>query len=45
MKALVHTTFANIIPYFLAGFVAFGLLRYFFFRAKLDNPEAQGNEF
>ena len=44
-KALVHSIFYIIIPYFTASFMAFGLLRYAFHRMKLDNEESHRLEF
>ena len=44
-KALVHSIFFTIIPYFTASFIAFGLLRYVFHRMKLDNEEGHRLEF
>ena len=36
-KALVHSLFFIKIPYFIASFLTFGLLRYFFYKVRLDN--------
>ena len=44
-RVFVYTTLAQIVPYFLAGFVAFGFLRYIFHLLKLDNADAIGKEF
>ena len=44
-KALVGSIFFFIIPYFMASFIAFGLLRYFFYKVKLDNEEGHRLEF
>ena len=44
-RALVSSLFAIIIPYFLAAFVAFGFLRFLFFKTGLDNPQGYGKEF
>ena len=41
-RSLVLLVFHRIVPYFLASFVAFGLLRYVSFRLRLDNQEVQG---
>ena len=44
-KALVHSIFKIMLPYFIASFIAFGLLRYAFHRMKLDNEEGHRLEF
>ena len=44
-KALVGSIFFFMIPYFMASFIAFGLLRYFFYKVKLDNQEGHRLEF
>lgn len=44
-KALVHSIFNIMLPYFIASFIAFGLLRYVFHRLKLDNEEGHRLEF
>ena len=45
LRAFIASLFKFVIPYFLASFVAFGLLRYLSFKLKLDNENAHGQEF
>ena len=44
-RATLRMIFSFILPGFLVGFVAFGMLRFLFNKFKLDNDDAQGKEF
>ena len=45
LSALLRSLYQVILPYFMAGFVVFGLLRYAFHKMNLDNPDAVRKEF
>ena len=45
LSALLRSIYHVILPYFLAGFVVFGLLRYVYHKMNLDNPDAVRKEF
>ena len=45
VRAFTAQIFRSIVPYFLASFVAFGLLRYVCFRVGLENSDVRGAEF
>ena len=45
VRAFVSQIFSAIVPYFLASFVAFGIIRFVCFKVGLDNQEARNAEF
>ena len=45
VSAFAVQLFNAIVPYFLASFVAFGLIRYLCFKIRLDNQEVRNAEF
>ena len=44
-RGIIFFMLVQVVPYFLTGFVCFGLLRFIFNKVNLDNKEALGKEF